>query len=66
MHTAIVLHLLKKESQLNEVCLEHKLRSTVFIILAQRTRAHMMYKISTYLCPEDEMIITGLILGMIC
>ena len=31
MHTAIVLYLLKKESQLNEVCLGHKVRCTEFI-----------------------------------
>ena len=54
MHTAIVLYLLKKESQLNEVCLGHKVRCTVFI--RQRTCAQllMIYKISTYLCPKDE------------
>ena len=53
MHTAIELYLLKKESQLNEVSLGHKLRCTVFI----RHRAHvqllMIYKISSYLCPKD-------------
>ena len=54
VHTAIVLYLLKKESQLNEVCLGHKVRCTVFI--RQRTCAQllMIYKISTYLCPKDE------------
>ena len=54
MHTAIVFYLLKKESQLNEVCLGHKARRTVFI--RQRTRAQllMIYKISTYLSPKDE------------
>ena len=54
MHTAIVLYLLKKESQLNEVCLGHKVRCTVFI--RQRTRAQllMVYKISVYLCLKDE------------
>ena len=54
MHTAIVLHLLQKESQLNKVCLGHKVRCTVFI--RQRTRAQllMIHKISTYLCPKDE------------
>ena len=31
MHTAIVLYLLKKESQLNEVSLGHNVRCTVFI-----------------------------------
>ena len=30
MHTAIVLYLLKKESQLNEVCLAHKVRCSVY------------------------------------
>ena len=48
MHTAIVLYLLKKGSQLNEVCLGHNVRCTVFI--RQRTHAQllMIYKISTY------------------
>ena len=48
MHTAIVLYLLQKESQLNEVCLGHNVRCTVFI--RQRTHAQllMIYKISTY------------------
>ena len=54
MHTTIVYYLLKKKSQLNEACLGHKVRYTVFI--RQRTRAQllMIYKISIYLCPKDE------------
>ena len=54
MHTAIVLHLLKKESQLNEVCLGHKVRCTVFIRRRARAQLLTIYKISTYLCPKDE------------
>ena len=53
MYTAIVSYLLKKESQLNQVCLGHKVRCTVFI--RRRTRAQLLlYKISTYLWPKDE------------
>ena len=53
MHTAIVSYLLKKESQLNQVCLGCKVRCTVFI--RWRTRAQLLiYKISTYLWPKDE------------
>ena len=40
MHTAIVLYLLKKESQLNEVCLGRKVRCAVFI--RWRTRAQLL------------------------
>ena len=54
MHTAIVLYLLKKESQLNEVCLGHKVRCTVFIRLKTRAQLLTIYKISTYLRPKDE------------
>ena len=54
MHTAIALYLLKKESQLNEVCLGHKVRCTVFIRQRARAQLLMIYKISTYLCPKDE------------
>ena len=54
MHTAIVLYLLKKESQLNEVCLGHKVRCTVFIRRRARAQLLMINKISTYLCPKDE------------
>ena len=54
MHTAIVLYLLKKESQLNEVSLGHKVRCTVFIRGRTRAKLLMIYKISTYLCPKDE------------
>ena len=54
MHTAIVLYLLKRDSQPNEVCLGHKVKCTVFI--RRRTRAQLLtiYKISTYHCPKDE------------
>ena len=54
MHTAIKLHLLKKESQLNEVWLGHKIRCTVFIRRTTRAQLFMIYKISTYLPPKDE------------
>ena len=54
MHTAIVLYLLKKESQLNEVSLGHKVRCTVFIRHRTHAQLLMIYKISTYLCPKDE------------
>ena len=54
MHSAIVFHLLEKESQLNEVCLGHKVRCTVFIRRRARAQLLMIYKISTYLCPKDE------------
>ena len=54
MHTAIVLYLLKKESELNEVSLGHKVRCTVFIRGRARAKLLMIYKISTYLCPKDE------------
>ena len=54
MHTAIVLYLLKKESQPNKVCLGHKVKYTVFITRRTRAQFFMMYKISTYLCPKDE------------
>ena len=40
MYTAIVLYLLKKESQLNKVCLGHKVRCTVFI--RQSTHAQLL------------------------
>ena len=45
MHTAIALYLLKKESQLNEVCLGHKVRCTVFIRRSTRAQLLMIYKI---------------------
>ena len=51
MHAAIVLYLLKKQSQLNEVCLGHKVRFTVFIRRRTRAQLLMEYKIS---CPKDE------------
>ena len=54
MHTAIALYLLKKESQLNEVCLGHKVRCTVFIRRRTRAQLFMTYKTSIYLCPKDE------------
>ena len=54
MHTATVLHLLKKESQLNEFCLGHKVRCTVFIRRRVRAQLLTIYKISPYLCPKDE------------
>ena len=54
MDSAIALYLLKKESQLNEVCLGHKVRCTVFIRQRARAQLLMIYKISTYLCPKDE------------
>ena len=54
MHPAIVLCLLKKESQLNDVCLGHKVRCTVFIRWRTRAKLLNVYKISTYLCPKDE------------
>ena len=54
MHTAIVLYLLKKGSQLNEVCQGHNVRCTVFIRRRTRAQLLMIYKISTYLCPKDE------------
>ena len=48
-----VLYLFKKESQLNDVCLGHRVSCTVFI--RWRTHAQLLiYKISTYLCPKDE------------
>ena len=54
MHTAIALYLLKKESQLNEVCLGHKVRCIVFIRQRICAQLLMIYKISTYLCSKDE------------
>ena len=54
MDSAIALYLLRKESQLNEVCLGHKVRCTVFIRQRARAQLLMIYKISTYLCPKDE------------
>ena len=54
MHTAIVLYLLKKESQLNEVCLGRKVRCILFIRRRTRAQLLMIYKISTYLCPKDK------------
>ena len=54
MHTAITLYVLKKESQLNEVSLGHKVRCTVFIRHRTHAQLLMIYKISTYLCPKDE------------
>ena len=54
MYTAIVLYLLKKGSQLNEVCQGHNVRCTVFIRRRTRAQLLMIYKISTYLCPKDE------------
>ena len=54
MHTAIALYLLKKESQLNEVSLGHKVRCTVFIRHRTHAQLLMIYKISTYLCPKDK------------
>ena len=56
MHTAIVFYLLKKESQLNEICLGHKVRCTVFIRRRTRVQLLMINKISTYLCPKDERV----------
>ena len=53
IHTAIALYLLKKESQLNEICLGHKVRCTVFVRWRTCAQLHI-YKISTYLCPKDE------------
>ena len=54
MHTAIVLYLLKKGSQLNEVCQGHNVRCTVFIRRRTRAQLLMIYKISTYLCPKEK------------
>ena len=54
MHTAIVLYLLKKKSQLNEACLGHKVRCTVFIRRRTCPQLLMIYKISTYVCPLDK------------
>ena len=54
MHTAVVLYLIKKDSQPNEVCLGHKIKCTVFIKRRARAQLLMIYKISTYLCPKDE------------
>ena len=54
IHTAIALYLHKKESQLNEICLGHKVRCTVFIRWRTCAQLIMIYKISTYLCPKDE------------
>ena len=54
MHMAITLYLLKKESQLNEVCLGHKVRCTVFIRRRTHAQLLMIYKISTYLYPKGE------------
>ena len=56
MHTAIVFYFLKKESQLNEVCLGHKVRCTVFIRRRTRVQLLMINKISTYLWPKDERV----------
>ena len=46
--------LIKKEIQLNEICLGHNVRCTVFIRRRTRAQLLMIYKISTYLCPKDE------------
>ena len=54
MHTAIALYLLKKENQLNEVCLGQKVRCTVFFRWMTHAQLLMTYKVSTYLCPKDE------------
>ena len=54
MHTATGLYLVKKQRQLNEVCLGHKVRCTVFIRRRTRAQLLMIYNISTYLCPKDE------------
>ena len=54
MHTAIVLYLLKRDSQPNEVCLGHKVKCTVFIRRKTRAQLFTIYKISTYHCPKDE------------
>ena len=54
MHSVIVLYFLKKESQLNEVCLVHKISCTVLVRRKARTQSHMIYKISAYLCPRGE------------
>ena len=54
MHTAIVLYLIKKDSQPYEVCLGHKVKCTVFIRRRSRVQLLMIYKISTYLCAKDE------------
>ena len=54
IHTATALYLPKKESQLNEICLGHKVRCTVFIRWRACPQLLMIYKISTYLCLKDE------------
>ena len=54
MHTAIVLYLLQKESQLNEGCLGHNVRCTVFIRRRTHAQLLMIYKISTYICPKEK------------
>ena len=54
MHTAIVLYFLKKESQLYEICLGHKVRCTVLIRRRTCAQSLMIYKVSTYLCPRGE------------
>ena len=54
IQTAIALYLLKKESQLNEICLGHKVRCNVFIRRRTCAQLSMIYKISTYLCPKDK------------
>ena len=54
MQTPVVLYLFKKESQLNEVCLGHKVRCTMFIRRRASAQLLMIYKISTYLCSKDE------------
>ena len=54
IYTAIVLYLLKKGSQLNEVCLGHNVRCTVFIRRRTRAQLLMIYKKSTYLCPKEK------------
>ena len=54
MHTAIVLYLLKRDSQPNEVCLGHKVKCNVFIRRKTRAQLFTIYKISTYHSPKDE------------
>ena len=54
MQTTIVYYLLKKKSQLNEICLGLKVRCTTFIRWRTHAQLLMIYKTSTYLCPKDE------------
>ena len=54
MHTAIVLYVFQKESQLDEVCLQHQVRCAVAIGRKARVQLLIIRKISTYLCPQDK------------